>query len=136
MSYRSSSWQNNRIGLAIYNIAGAGSNGFSTPNFAVYGATKAGISQFTRSFQSEIAAAAADEKVTTSMVSPGMIMTDLLIENLDKRIFEKIKPFISDPEVVGQNLAGKIRNSYYNADSCKIDYLTLDVIFEKLVRKL
>ena len=123
--------KNQPSGGAIYNIAGAGSNGFATPNFAIYGATKAGITQFTKSFRSEI-----NEKVNINMVSPGMMMTDLLIENLDLAILEKIEPFISNPEVVGKNLASKIRNSYYNAETCRIDYLTLETVLEKLVRKL
>ncbi len=117
-------------GGSIYNIAGAGSNGFPTPKFAVYGATKAGISQFTRSIQIE-----ACDKVKLSMVSPGMMMTDLLTENLDPVILNKIKPFISDPEDVGKHLAGKIRESYYLMNTTKIEYFKFNFrkIFEKLI---
>ena len=60
------------------------------------------------------------------MVSTGMMMTDLLTENLNPVILNKIKLFVSDPEDVGKHLAGKIRKSYYTMNTNAINYFNLN----------
>lgn len=53
-----------------------GADGLPTPNYAAYGATKAGITHLTATLQRELAGT----RVRLHTVSPGMILTDLLLE--------------------------------------------------------
>lgn len=55
----------------------AGADGFATPQYAAYGATKAALPQLLGSLQSELAGSA----VGVHIVSPGMMLTELLLEN-------------------------------------------------------
>lgn len=120
-------------GGAIFNTAGAGSNGMSTPKFSVYGATKAGVVQFTRSLQREWK----DGKVDVHVVSPGMMLTPLLLENLDDDTFEKISKFCSDPEIVAHHIVPRMRRAYFNAhDDVYIEFLTLLKVIVKAFFKI
>lgn len=75
--------------LHLFNVSGAGSDGSGTPEYAVYGATKAGVTQFTRTLQKELKC---DRGVGVHLISPGMMATDLLAENVcaQKRIIYNI----------------------------------------------
>jgi NAD(P)-dependent dehydrogenase (short-subunit alcohol dehydrogenase family) len=55
----------------------AGADGFATPQYAAYGATKAALPQLLGSLQAELAGSA----VGVHIVSPGMMLTELLLEN-------------------------------------------------------
>jgi chlorophyll(ide) b reductase len=83
--------------MHIFNIAGAGSNGAGTPDFSLYGSTKAGVSQLTKSLRHELKD---NKSVGLHIISPGMMPTELLSANaslVKKRIFNII---CEHPDVV------------------------------------
>jgi chlorophyll(ide) b reductase len=123
---------NQDTGGAIYNMAGAGSSGMATPYFSVYGGTKCGISQFTKSIQTEMKR----NKVDVHVLSPGMMLTDLLMDNLNPDIFDKIKCMCSNPDLVAFHLVPRIRRAYYYADhDSYVNYLTWMKILFKVVKQ-
>ncbi|PRW56949.1 putative chlorophyll(ide) b reductase chloroplastic isoform B [Chlorella sorokiniana] len=71
----------------IFNFEGAGSDGAPTPQYAAYGATKAAIAQLLRTLQTEASAlpGAAQAPVRVHNLSPGMVLTDLLLEGATPR---------------------------------------------------
>ena len=67
--------------LHIFNMDGAGSDGGPTPGFASYGATKAALTQLHRSLRAEVAAdPELSGKAAVHRLSPGMMLTDLLLQ--------------------------------------------------------
>jgi NAD(P)-dependent dehydrogenase (short-subunit alcohol dehydrogenase family) len=100
-------------GGAIYNMEGFGSNGRKRIGLTVYGSTKIGMTYYTESFLEE--ARAANAPVLIGMLSPGMVVTDLLTEAFDdpaelersKRIFNILadRPETVTPWLVDQMLA-------------------------------
>lgn len=117
-------------GGAIFNTTGAGSDGNMTPKFSVYGATKAGVLQFTKTLQNEWK----DEKVDVHIVSPGMMLTPLLLDNLDEETFTKISKFCSDPYIVAHHLVPRMRRAYFNAhDDVYIEFLTFFKVIVKVL---
>jgi NAD(P)-dependent dehydrogenase (short-subunit alcohol dehydrogenase family) len=65
----------------IYNMEGFGANGRTRPGMSIYSTTKAAIRQFTRSLIEE----AADTPVGVGLLSPGMVITDMLMEPMARR---------------------------------------------------
>jgi NAD(P)-dependent dehydrogenase (short-subunit alcohol dehydrogenase family) len=65
---------------AIYNMEGLGSDGRYVPGLIPYGATKRAVRYFTETFAKEVN----DDQILVGTISPGMVMTDLLIEPLKK----------------------------------------------------
>ena len=119
-------------GGAIFNMSGAGANGFSTPDFSLYGASKAGVVQLTRSLQAEWK----DTNVDIHIVSPGMMKTDLLLENLPESVYKMVSHFCTDPEIVGEWLVEAMKDTYYNAeDDAFINYMTLTRVMKKVIDK-
>ena len=95
--------------LHIFNTEGAGSDGGASPNYAAYGATKAGIAQLCRTLQHECAAAATAGRVAVHNVSPGMVLTDLLLEGAtvgNKQVFNVL---CEHPETVAAYLVPRVR---------------------------
>jgi chlorophyll(ide) b reductase len=68
----------------LWNMDGAGSDGFATPNFAAYGATKAALAHLHKSLKAELKAAGLAGKVGLHRLSPGMVTTDLLMAGAGK----------------------------------------------------
>jgi NAD(P)-dependent dehydrogenase (short-subunit alcohol dehydrogenase family) len=64
----------------IFNMEGFGSDGRMRDGALSYGTTKYGLRYFTRAFTKE----AAETPVMVGTISPGMVVTDLLIGNYDK----------------------------------------------------
>ena len=62
----------------IYNMEGHGSNDMMLPGLSVYGATKRGVRYFTESLAEELKTT----PVQVGAIGPGMVTTDLLIEDL------------------------------------------------------
>lgn len=119
-------------GGAIFNMSGTGSNGFPTPDYSLYGASKAGVVQLTKTLKSELK----DTNVGVHIVSPGMMNTDLLMENMPEKTYNMIKRFCTNPEIVAETLVTEMRDAYYNADAnAFIQYMTLSKILKKLVDK-
>ncbi len=71
----------------IYNMEGLGSDGRIVDGLSVYGTTKSGLRYFTRALARELRGT----PVAVSAISPGMVVTDLLLGELgkDQERFEK-----------------------------------------------
>jgi NAD(P)-dependent dehydrogenase (short-subunit alcohol dehydrogenase family) len=65
---------------SLYNLEGLGSAGRHVPGTALYGTTKAAIRYFTDALVQETKGA----PVVVGAISPGMVMTDLILEGLDQ----------------------------------------------------
>lgn len=63
----------------IFLFDGAGTDGRTTPKFAAYGATKAGLVQFMKTINAELKQKG--ERPRVNLCSPGMVITDLLLRN-------------------------------------------------------
>lgn len=99
---------NHRIGgrkLHLFNVSGAGGDGSLTPEYAAYGATKAAIVQFTRTLQREMAV---DNGIGVHLISPGMMATDLLAENVCERKRAIYNILCEEPDVVADALVPQI----------------------------
>jgi len=111
--------QNNGI---IINFEGAGSNGFPTPDYSVYGSTKCAITQFTRSISKEYS----DSNINFCTISPGMVVTELLIHNADVNSKNVFNIFCESTDHIAHYLVSKINNIKRNEH---IHYLTVNRIF-------
>lgn len=88
---------------------GAGADGAATPQYAAYGATKAGVEHLVRSVRAEIAGSPMSEHVRLHTISPGMVLTDLLLENstlANKQVFNIL---CEQPETAAAYLVTRIR---------------------------
>jgi chlorophyll(ide) b reductase len=80
----------------IFNMDGAGSAGFATPRYAVYGASKAALPQLMKSLVGECkkdgkegtGETKARGKIGIHTLSPGMVITDLLLGRVGSSISE------------------------------------------------
>jgi short-subunit dehydrogenase len=62
----------------IFNMEGFGSDGLKQPGMAVYGATKSAVRYFTRALVAEYR----DTPLVIGTMSPGIVITDLLMRDL------------------------------------------------------
>jgi chlorophyll(ide) b reductase len=114
----------------VFLTEGAGSDGMSTPQYAAYGATKAGLAQLARSLQHEAAAAAAGPgggggRVGVHSLSPGMVLTDLLLEGATPGNKAAFNILCEHPEVVAAYLVPRARSAVARgAGGATIRYLT------------
>lgn len=91
----------------VFNVVGAGADGSPTPDYAVYGSTKAGVAQFTRTLQRELEQGS--KNVGMHIVSPGMMATDMLQENIcdaKKQIFNIL---CEHPDAVAREMLPQIK---------------------------
>jgi len=110
----------------LINFEGAGSNGLPTPNYSVYGASKYAITQFTRTLRSEYS----NTNINICTISPGMVITDLLIRNTDIKTKQIFNIFCEEPDYITKLLFKKIKKI---DSSCNIHYLTIHRIIWLLV---
>lgn len=100
----------------IYMVSGHGSDGRKTPGFAVYGATKAAVSQFAATLADELRGGkgeGGEKGVGVHVLAPGIMKTELsrkLLEDdtmppLNKWVFSVMA---AEPEVVAERLVPKI----------------------------
>jgi len=68
-------------GGKIFNMEGFGSNGMVRPTVSVYGSTKRALRHFTKSMAAELKGT----KVMVCYLSPGIVITDLLVPPPDQR---------------------------------------------------
>ena len=112
-------------GGAIFNLAGAGSDGNATPNYSIYGSTKSGLIQFTKSIQQEWK----QDNVDVHTISPGLMWTDLLTDNLSNQLpqntVDMVEFLSSHPDVVAQYLVPRIKNAYYYKETDNIKFMTI-----------
>ncbi len=77
----------------IWNMEGFGSNGMMGNNMALYGATKRAVTYFTESLAKDTK----DSPISVCFLSPGIVLTDLLVEDYDGQPeeLEKAKKFFN-----------------------------------------
>jgi short-subunit dehydrogenase len=77
----------------IWNMEGFGSGGQMSEMMSVYGATKRALNYFTESMAKDLK----DGPVKIALMSPGIVKTDLLIEDYagQPELFEKSKKFFN-----------------------------------------
>lgn len=118
---------------AIYNMEGLGSDGRMIPGLLPYGASKRAVRYFTDGFAKEVK----EGNVIVGTISPGMVMTDLLIEPLRKEPSHK-KQMIriynilaNDVETVTPFLVKKMTENKKNG--AKIAWLTTGKVMLKFM---
>jgi NAD(P)-dependent dehydrogenase (short-subunit alcohol dehydrogenase family) len=111
-------------GGKIFNMEGFGSDGFMLDGMTIYGTTKSALTYFTRSFAHE----ARGTSVQIGTISPGMVVTDMLLRTVvggsakshkQKKFFNTMADTV---ETVAPFLVGKILAT--TAQSPKIKWLT------------
>jgi NAD(P)-dependent dehydrogenase (short-subunit alcohol dehydrogenase family) len=91
----------------IINVAGRGTNGESSENILAYGATKRSLDSIHKSLQKELK----QTNIGIHLVSPGMVLTDLLIRENTPIKTKKIFNILAEhPTYVAMKLVPKIRN--------------------------
>ncbi|KAL4451823.1 hypothetical protein ABPG75_007485 [Micractinium tetrahymenae] len=109
----------------IFNLEGAGSDGIATPQYAAYGATKAAIAQLLRTLQHEAAALEGPSPVCVHNLSPGMVLTDLLLEGATLQNKQVFNILCEHPETVAAFLVPRARSvAAHRASGAAIRYLT------------
>jgi NAD(P)-dependent dehydrogenase (short-subunit alcohol dehydrogenase family) len=87
----------------ILNMEGIGSNGFMLDGMAVYGTSKSALTYFTRSFAREVG----DSPVRVGTMSPGMVVTDMLLQS-----------------VAGDSEESARRRKFFNVMADRVDEVT------------
>ena len=107
---------------SIFFVDGAGADGISTPGYAVYGSTKAGIRQLWESMKEE----SNNMDIYIHMLSPGMVLTPLLLEGTNT---EELSPVFNilceQPEVPAAFLAIRANELLNTKENCYIRYLSI-----------
>ncbi|HYW94389.1 MAG TPA: SDR family oxidoreductase [Bacteroidales bacterium] len=116
---------------AIYNMEGLGSDGRTVPGLVPYGTTKRAVRYFTDAFAKEVE----NGPVIVGTISPGMVMTDMLLDPLKKhpeknKDAAKIYNILADePETVAPWLVDQMINNKKNG--AKIAWLTRAKAFKR-----
>jgi len=107
----------------IFNVDGAGADGSATPNYAAYGATKMGIAHLMGSVSAELEAS--NSKVAVHTISPGMVLTGLLLSGATAQNKRAFNILCEQPETVAAYLVPRIRTVVARGDRRRyIRYLT------------
>ena len=110
----------------IINVEGAGSENNETKGYAVYGATKSAVTQFTKTLRSEYQ----DNNIHLCLISPGMMITELLCTDMTPELEFAVHLFGEDPSVISEWITPKI----LDIDSHQtIRYLTWIKIIKKTI---
>ena len=88
----------NQMNGTLVNLEGAGSNGLATPLYSVYGATKSGITQLTKSLRKENE----HDDVYICLLSPGMVLTNLLVSDADNQTKQIFNIFCEDTSTISK----------------------------------
>lgn len=92
----------------VFNMDGAGSNGMATPNFAIYGASKALLPQLMKSLVKETKSYG----IGIHTLSPGMMITDLLLNgSKDKKTLKIFNILAVLPETSAAWLVPRVRKT-------------------------
>ena len=117
-------------GGSIFFVDGAGCDGIATPGYAVYGSTKAGIQQFWNSIKQETN----EIDVRAHMISPGMVLTPLLLEGTNTESLGRAFNILCEhPEVPAAFLANRIQDALTLNHHTSISYLSLPRITWKFL---
>lgn len=117
----------------IFNMEGLGSDGFMMGGLSVYGTSKSALRYFTRAFANE----AGESPVQVGTLSPGMVVTDLLLDTLsgDSHETRKKRKFYNimadDVDTVTAFLCEKMIVN--NSPSPKIEWLTKPKVLARML---
>ena len=120
-------------GGQVWNMEGFGSNGATQPGMAAYGATKRGINYLIKALQKELKGT----PVQVCTLSPGIVVTDLLVGDYDLKSAEwakakKIFNILGDTvETVTPWLAERVLAS--NQPGAKVAWLTTGKAFGRFM---
>lgn len=92
----------------IYGISGHGSDGFTTPDFAIYGTTKAALAQLYATLAGEC-----QGKPNVRIIAPGLMRTELSRKLLEDKSMNHMKKILfslvaAKPETVAKRVVPKI----------------------------
>ncbi len=95
----------------VFNMYGLGSNGMASPFAAAYGSTKAALPQLMKTLIKELKKANKehDTKVAIHATSPGMVLTDLLVQGVEPSNFKIFNILAERPETVAGYLVPRMR---------------------------
>jgi chlorophyll(ide) b reductase len=93
----------------IFVMDGAGVDGGQTSGYAAYGATKRAMPQLSGSLNAELKNLKLDKKIGVHNLSPGMVLTDLLLSDSTPVIRKFFNVLAEEPETVASYLVPKIR---------------------------
>ncbi|MCE7737129.1 MAG: SDR family oxidoreductase [Candidatus Heimdallarchaeota archaeon] len=102
----------------IFNMEGLGSNGRLSPKLATYGMTKNSIPYFTKTLRKEMT----DSNVGIHTLSPGMVLTDLIIPHANSETSKIFNILCETPDTVAKYLVPRIRRTKGSGRS--INFLT------------
>jgi chlorophyll(ide) b reductase len=91
----------------IYNMDGSGVDGGATDKYAAYGATKRAMPQLTKSINKELRDAKVSS-VTVHNLSPGMVLTDLLLSDSTPVVRKFFNVLAEEPDTVASDLVPRI----------------------------
>eukprot|EP00899_Mesostigma_viride_P028019 jgi/Mesvir1/8401/Mv12643-RA.1 len=122
----------------VFNMDGAGADGGPTPRLAAYGATKRSLEQLTKSLQAELKILGIN-KVTVHNLSPGMVVTDLLMCGSNTKVAKFFINILAEPpETVANFLVPRVRQVPLanNGSSTYIRYLTNYKAYSQILARL
>eukprot|EP00879_Flechtneria_rotunda_P023741 GHRR01025133.1.p1 GENE.GHRR01025133.1~~GHRR01025133.1.p1 ORF type:complete len:379 (+),score=121.97 GHRR01025133.1:907-2043(+) len=96
-----------QMGGHIFIMDGAGADGSATPQYAAYGATKASLPQLAATLRAELART----HVGVHVLSPGMMLTDLLLEGATVANKQAFNILCEHPETVAAFLVPRVRSA-------------------------
>ena len=118
----------------IFNVTGSGVKGEATPGWSAYGATKRGMPQFTASVLKEMDKYGGVTNVSLHTMSPGMVFTDMLLEDSGKNERKFFDILADEPEEVGEELVQKLLAVAMTDDTGEnIQYLDTPKIMQRLL---
>ncbi len=107
----------------VFNMDGAGADGMPTPMYAAYGATKAGVAHLMKSLIQE--AETLPNPVGVHTLSPGMVLTELLLEGATDNNKQVFNILCEQPETIAAYLVPRVRTVAARAvRTSYIKYLT------------
>ena len=115
----------------IYNMDGAGVEGGPTDKFAAYGATKRSIPQLTKSINKELRDSGISS-VTVHNLSPGMVLTDLLLSESTPVVRRFFNVLAEEPQTVAEFLTPRVLSVEGNTP-VYIRYLTNADAFRRIL---
>ena len=99
-------------GGVIWNVDGSGSRGNATPGYSLYGATKRAIPQLTKTLSRECKKISSHNRIAVNTMSPGMVLTDLLLKGevkTNKKVQRVFNILAEEPETVAETMVPKMR---------------------------
>jgi chlorophyll(ide) b reductase len=101
-----------RNGGTLWLTDGAGGAGDSTPQLVAYGACKAALRQAARSIAAEARKASEPPAFAVGMLSPGMCLTDLLLEGASPQSKRAFNALADHPETAAAELVPMLRRAH------------------------